>query len=164
MSTAVWIATAVVNRRMEERIELRTHMQASSYTGTLQWLLFSILQSSCHKTGHLIFGELNFSATKGGQAISNLEFVGGSGHGCQIVMYERKDIRVGSECMRGDRWKFQRNISLSDFGGGAREVKGPILQSTSFPRFRPLTSRERLDFSLISSRSEQMIISLSIDI
>lgn len=43
----------------------RTHVQATSDTGTCQRLLVGVLLAGLDKTGHLLLGQLNLSSTKG---------------------------------------------------------------------------------------------------
>ena len=44
---------------------LRTHVQATSNAGALQWLLLGVLLASGHETWHLLLGEVNLSTAKG---------------------------------------------------------------------------------------------------
>lgn len=47
----------------------RTHVQATSDTGTLEGLVGTVLLTDGHKTGHLNLGELNLPATEGSQGL-----------------------------------------------------------------------------------------------
>ncbi len=70
-----------VSRSSQLGFERRTHVQASSNTSALQWLIVSILLASLHETGHLILSKLNLAATKGRETnVGDLELVGGSRH------------------------------------------------------------------------------------
>lgn len=75
------MAVAPVSLGVEELRRGRTHVQAASNAGTLQWLVASVLGASGHETGHLILGELNLAAAEGSQRdVGDLELVGGSRH------------------------------------------------------------------------------------
>jgi hypothetical protein len=43
----------------------RTHVQATSNAGTLQWLVLGVLLTGGHETGHLLLGEINLTTAKG---------------------------------------------------------------------------------------------------
>lgn len=47
----------------------RTHVQATSDTGTLEGLVGTVLLTDGHETGHLNLGELNLPATEGSQGL-----------------------------------------------------------------------------------------------
>lgn len=62
-------------------VQRRTHVQATSNAGTLQWLVVGVLAAGLHQTRHLVLGELDLAATEGREAdVSDLELVGGSRH------------------------------------------------------------------------------------
>ena len=46
-----------------------THVQTTCDTGTLQWLILSVLCSRCHQTRHLILGEFDFTAPESSQRL-----------------------------------------------------------------------------------------------
>lgn len=81
MRTAVWMAGTELVDASPSVKAAPTHVQAASNTGTCQWLVCGVLLAGCHETWHLIFSELDLSATEGSQAeVSDLEFSSWSTH------------------------------------------------------------------------------------
>ena len=67
--------------RLDEDGGLDGHVQAASNTGTLEGLVGSILLASGHQSRHLILGQLNLLAAKGGQRqVGNLELLSRGRH------------------------------------------------------------------------------------
>lgn len=67
----------------------RTHVQATSDAGALQWLLSGVLLTGGHETWHLVLGELDLAATEGGQRkVSDLELLSWGRHCVCDMWYE----------------------------------------------------------------------------
>jgi hypothetical protein len=61
---------------MRGRRRKPTHVQATSNTGTLQWLFRSVLSTSGHETRHLVLSELDLLAAERREAdVGNLELL-----------------------------------------------------------------------------------------
>jgi hypothetical protein len=128
---------------MKHTTERLTHVQAARNTGTLQWLLSSILPASSHQTRHLILSELNLAATKGGETdVSDLELVGGSRHGCGCCEVRRvclKGVAEGRERREGERESVGGRMEVKRGGGGGKvSVLSPAVLRLSGPRVRHL--------------------------
>ena len=60
---------------------LLTHVEASGYASSLQWLFLSVFAPGRHQAWHFILSELNLSPAEGSQAnVSDLELVGWGAH------------------------------------------------------------------------------------
>jgi hypothetical protein len=95
----------------------RTHVQAASNAGALQWLVGGVLLPGHHQTRHLVLGQLNLAATKGRETdVGDLELVGGGRHvefllvvvmgavsGCGRARGRRRGGRRGEEGARVTR-------------------------------------------------------------
>lgn len=69
------------SKSLDEDGSLDGHVQATGDAGTLERLVLGILLAGGHETRHLVLGELDLLATKGGKGkVSDLELLGGSRH------------------------------------------------------------------------------------
>lgn len=81
MRTAVWMAIVESVLTSTAAKVPRTHVQATSDTSARQWLVIGVLSPRLHETRHLILGELDLPAAKGGKGdVSDLVLVCGGRH------------------------------------------------------------------------------------